>query len=57
MKKILRSASLDPDEKATSSEVIIAPMDGRANQWGVTQPVDLKGNRKSHFSVSASKKS
>jgi len=27
MKKILRSASLDPDEKATSSEVIIVPMD------------------------------
>jgi len=32
-------------------------MDGHANQWGAARPVDLKGNRKSHFSVSVSKKS
>jgi len=38
-------------------EVIIVPMDGHANQWGAEQPVDLEGKRKSHFSVSVSKKS
>jgi len=32
-------------------------MDGRANQWGAEQPVDLEGKRKSYFSVSVSKKS
>jgi len=41
MKKILRSVSLDPDEKVTSLEVIIVPMDGHANQWGAAQPFDL----------------
>ena len=32
-------------------------MDGHAKQWGAAQPIVLKGNRKSHFSVSVSKKS
>jgi len=35
----------------------MAPMEGRANHWGARQPFDLHGNRKSHFSVSVSKKS
>jgi hypothetical protein len=41
----------------TLQKVIVVPMDGHANQWGATQPVDLQGNRKSHFSDSLSKKS
>jgi hypothetical protein len=40
-----------------SQEVISAPMEGRANQWGAKQPVDLQRVRKSHFSDSVSKKS
>ena len=44
-------------KKLSSLEVINVSMDGHANQWVVSQPVDLEGNRKSHFSVSVSKKS
>jgi hypothetical protein len=40
----------------TLEKVIVVPMDGHANQWGASQPFDLKGNRKSHVSVSVSKK-
>jgi len=36
MEKILRSASLDPDEKATSQEVIIVPMEGQKKVHGWT---------------------